>query len=82
MHPLHSGTIFFAALTGVLLWLSSLRRGWLEELGDLSAASRDAIANHRLGRIVGRGTMRWFTRKLQHNVAGIGGNIAIGFLPG
>ncbi|MCU1283240.1 MAG: Site-specific recombinase, partial [bacterium] len=29
-HPLHSGTIFFAALTGVLLWMSSLGAGWLE----------------------------------------------------
>jgi len=80
-HPLHSGTIFFAALTGVLLWLSSLGAGWLENWVTYRRLP-DAIANHRLGRLVGRGTMRWFARKLQHNVAGIGGNIAIGFLLG
>jgi site-specific recombinase len=80
-NPLHSGTIFFAALTGVLLWLSSLGAGWLENWVTYRRLP-DAIANHRFGRVVGRGTMRWFARKLQHNVAGIGGNIAIGFLLG
>jgi site-specific recombinase len=79
--PLHSGTIFFAALTGVLLWMSSLGAGWLENWVTYRRLP-DAIANHRLGRVLGRGTMRWIARKLQHNVAGIGGNIAIGVLLG
>ncbi|MGZ3428618.1 MAG: site-specific recombinase, partial [Polyangia bacterium] len=80
-HPLHSGTIFFAALTGVLLWMSSLGAGWLENWVTYRRLP-EAIANHPAGRIVGRGTMRWIARTLQHNVAGIGGNIAIGLLLG
>jgi site-specific recombinase len=80
-HPLHSGTIFFAALTGVLLWMSSLGAGWLENWVTYRRLP-EAIANHPAGRIFGRGTMRWMARTLQHNVAGIGGNIAIGFLLG
>jgi site-specific recombinase len=80
-HPLHSGTIFFAALTGVLLWLSSLGAGWLENWSTYRRLP-DAIAQHRLGRVVGRGTMRWLGRTLQHNVAGFGGNVSIGFLLG
>lgn len=79
--PWHSGTIFFAALTGVLLWMSSLGAGWLENWVTYRRLP-DAIAQHRIGRIVGRGTMRWLARTLQHNVAGIGGNVAIGFLLG
>ncbi|HEX9105211.1 MAG TPA: gliding motility protein, partial [Polyangia bacterium] len=79
--PLRSGTIFFAALTGVLLWLSSLGAGWLENWVTYRRLP-EAIASHRLGRIVGRDTMRWLARKLQHGVAGIGGNVAIGFLLG
>jgi site-specific recombinase len=79
--PLHSGTLFFAAFTGVLLWLSSLGAGWLENWVTYRRLP-EAIANHRLGKIVGRGTMRRIARILQHNVAGIGGNIAIGFLLG
>ncbi len=79
--PLHSGTILFAAFTGVLLWLSSLGAGWLENWVTYRRLP-EAIASHRLGRVVGRGTMRWIARKLSHNVAGIGGNVAIGFLLG
>jgi len=79
--PLHSGTIPFAAFTGVLLWLSSLGAGWLENWVTYRRLP-EAIANHRLGAIVGRGTMRWLGRKLQHGVAGIGGNVAIGLLLG
>ena len=48
-HPLHSGTIFFAALTGVLLWLSSLGAGWLENWVTYRRLP-EAIASHRLGR--------------------------------
>ncbi|MCU1278320.1 MAG: agmG, partial [bacterium] len=80
-HPLHSGTIFFAALTGVLLWMSSLGAGWLENWVTYRRLP-EAIAKHPLGRIIGRRTMRWFARKLQHSVAGIGGNVAIGLLLG
>jgi site-specific recombinase len=79
--PLHSGTIFFAALTGVLLWLSSLGAGWLENWVTYRRLP-EAIAKHRLGRVVGRRTMQWIARVLQRNVAGIGGNVAIGFLLG
>jgi site-specific recombinase len=80
-HPLHSGTIFFAAITGVLLWLSSLGAGWVENWSTYRRLP-EAIVKHRLGRIVGRGTMRWLGRAFQRNVAGIGGNIAIGVLLG
>src|SRR5204863_8268885 len=30
LDPIHSGTIFYAALTGVLLWLTSVGAGWIE----------------------------------------------------
>ena len=79
--PLRSGTIFFAALTGVLLWMSSLGAGWLENWVTYRRLP-EAIATHRFGRFIGRNRMRWLARKLQHNVAGIGGNVAIGVLLG
>ena len=80
-HPLHSGTIFFAAFTGVLLWLSSLGAGWLENWATYRRLP-EAISLHRLGRYVGTGTMRWVGRVFARNIAGIGGNISIGFLLG
>jgi site-specific recombinase len=81
MHPTQSGTIFFASLTGVLLWLSSLCAGWLENW-TVYRRIPDGIAEHRLGRIFGRGTMQWISRKFRHHIAGIGGNVSIGFLLG
>jgi site-specific recombinase len=81
LHPSHSGTIFFAALTGVLLWLSSLGAGWLENWSTYRRLP-EAVAQHRLGRIVGRGTMRWLGRVMARNMAGFGGNVSIGFLLG
>jgi site-specific recombinase len=81
LHPIHSGTIGFAALTGVLLWLSSLGAGWLENWATYRRIP-DGIAQHRLGRIVGARTMRFIARKLRHHLAGFGGNVSLGFLLG
>jgi site-specific recombinase len=80
-HPLHSGTIFFAALTGVLLWLSSLGAGWLENWATYRRIP-EAIATHRVGRIIGRRPLRWVARIMSRNVAGFGGNVSIGVLLG
>ncbi len=79
LHPTHSGTIFFAALTGVLLWMSSLAAGWLENWAAYRRLPQ-AIAEHRYGRFLGKGTMRWLAGFLQRNIAGFGGNTTLGFL--
>jgi len=81
LHPTHSGTIFFAALTGVLLWLSSVAAGWLENWAVYRRLP-EAIAQHRIGRYIGRRTTAWASRVFVHNVSGFGGNVAAGFLLG
>jgi site-specific recombinase len=81
LHPTHTGTIGFAALTGVFLWLSSLGAGWLENWAVYRKLP-EAIAQHRLGDILGRGTMRWLAARFRHGVAGVGGNTTLGFLLG
>ena len=81
MHPTESGTIFYASLTGVLLWLSSLGAGWLENWAVYRRIP-DGIAEHRMGRVVGRRTTQWLARKFRHHIAGIGGNVSIGLLLG
>jgi site-specific recombinase len=77
LHPTESGTIFFAALTGVLLWASSMAAGWLENWAVYRRLP-EAIAEHRYGRLLGRGTMRWLGRSFYRNVAGFGGNATLG----
>jgi site-specific recombinase len=81
LHPTHSGTIFFAALTGVLLWASSVGAGWLENWAVYRRLP-EAIAQHRIGRFVGRRTTAWASRVFARQVSGFGGNVSAGFLLG
>jgi site-specific recombinase len=81
MHPLASGTIPFAALTGVLLWLASLAGGWLD---NWSAYHRipQAIADHPLGNRIGWKRTARLAGIWSRNVADWGTNIALGILLG
>ena len=54
LSPLDSGTIFFAALTGVLLWMGSLAGGWFENWSTYHRLP-EGIARHPLARVIGRG---------------------------
>ncbi len=77
--PLHSGTIFFAALTGVLLWLSSIGAGWLENWVTYRRLP-EAIRGHRMGRIVGAAQMNRVADFVSRHSAGIGGSVSLGVL--
>ncbi|HZH03477.1 MAG TPA: site-specific recombinase [Myxococcaceae bacterium] len=82
LHPLKSGTVFFAALTGVFLWVSSTAAGWLENWAVYRKLP-EAIAGHRgLRRLMGveqaDRTGRWLSR----SISGFGGNVTLGFILG
>lgn len=79
--PLGSGTIFFAAFTGVLLWVSSLVAGWFENW-VVYRRLPEAIEHHRFGETLGRDRMKRWAHFLEHQAAGFGGSIALGFLLG
>lgn len=82
LSPLHSGTVFYAAFTGVVLWLSSLAGGWFD---NFSAYHRlpQGIAEHRLGGgIIGRGRMLRLGAFWREHAAGWGTNISLGFMLG
>jgi site-specific recombinase len=80
-HPTTSGTLFFAAFTGVILWLSSLAAGWVENWAVYRRLP-EAIEEHRLRRFVGRRVMGALGRFFGRNVGGFGGNVAIGLMLG
>lgn len=80
-HPLHSGTIFFAAFTGVLLWISSLIAGWFENW-VVYRRLPEAIEHHAMGKRLGKPRMARAARFLEREAAGFGGSIALGFLLG
>ena len=81
LHPTQSGTIAYAALTGVILWLSSIAAGWLENWAVYRRLP-EAIAEHRIRRFVGHRATAWASRVFARNIAGVGGNFAIGSMLG
>ncbi len=81
LHPTESGTILFAIYTGVVLWASSLCAGWLENWAVYRRLP-EAIAEHRVRRVVGRRVTEWASRVFARNISGIGGNVSIGIMLG
>jgi site-specific recombinase len=79
LHPFQSGTIFYAMLTGVLLWTSSLCAGWLENWAVYRRLPQ-AIAQHRIQRFVGARVTAALSRVFARNISGIGGNVSLGYM--
>ena len=77
-----SGTIFFAVVTGVFLWLSSLATGWTANYLALhkmaTAISNSLRIRNRLGRKRAAQLAEW----AGHHAAGSMGFIVLGFLLG
>lgn len=81
LNPLRTGTIFYAMLTGGILWLSSLAGGWIENWAVYHQLPR-AIAEHRLSAGFSPDTLRRIADSFSRNIAGWGGSIALGFMLG
>lgn len=81
LHPLASGTVFYAAMTGVILWLASLAGGWFENWATYHRMPR-AIAEHPLGEYLGRERLRRWADTFAREAAGWGTNISLGFMLG
>ncbi len=72
----------FAAFTGVLLWLSSVLAGWVDNWFAYRRLG-PAIASHRrLCYMFGPSRMRRVADFLGHEMAGLTANISLGFLLG
>ncbi len=56
LSPVNSGTVFYAALTGVILWMAAMIGGWMDNWAVYHRLPQ-AIADHRLGDRFGRKRM-------------------------
>lgn len=81
MNPIGSGTVIFAILTGVILWLSSLAGGWIENWAVYHQLPR-AIAEHRFGSVFKPDTIQKLSESFARNIAPWGGSIVLGFMLG
>lgn len=80
LHPWHSGTVAYAAVTGLLLWVGSLAGGWLENFAVYRRLP-EALAHHPLAlRLLGASGARRLANAFLHGVSGIGGSVALGTL--
>ena len=81
LHPFASGTIIYAAGTGVILWLAALIGGWCENFAVYHRLT-EAVAQHPYGQRVGKAGMARVSRWLEHNLAGWSTSISLGYLLG
>jgi len=80
-NPIATGTVFFAALTGVILWISSLFAGWFENW-VVYRRIPEAIEHHRYIRRFGKQRLAKLARFLEHEAAGFGGSVSLGVMLG
>ena len=78
LNPLASGTGFYAALTGVVLWISALAGGWVENFATYNRVA-EAIADHPLGLRVGFDRMRRIANTFEKNISGWSASIVLGY---
>ncbi|HEY3351155.1 MAG TPA: gliding motility protein [Thermoanaerobaculia bacterium] len=81
LSPLDSGTVFFAALTGVLLWMGGVAGGWFENWVTVHRLP-EALAGKKPGGTLTKERLRRIGDALSRNAAGWGTNVALGFLLG
>jgi site-specific recombinase len=77
-----SGTWPFAIFTGVLLWASSLAAAWMDNWFVLHQLEPALAQHRRLQRWLGPTRTRRAAKWLGKNIAGLTGNISLGFMLG
>lgn len=81
LDPFASGTMIFAALTGIILWVSALAGGWFENFAIYNRVP-EAIAQHPLGRKFGRERMKKIADSVDANLSAWTSSIVLGYLLG
>jgi site-specific recombinase len=81
LSPVNSGTVFYAALTGAILWLASLVGGWFDNFCAYHHLPL-AIEQHPLGGYLGRQRMIRWGDALAHHGSGWATNVSLGFMLG
>ncbi len=77
-----SGAWPFAIFTGVLLWASSLAAAWMDNWFALHQLEPALAQHRRLQRWLGPMRTRQLAHWLGQNIAGLTGNISLGFMLG
>jgi site-specific recombinase len=79
-HPFHGWTLVYAAMTGVLLWLSSLAAGWTANWSAYRCLPEALAQDRRLRAWFGPGGAAALGRFVHRHLAGFAGYAALGGL--
>ena len=81
LHPV-SGLFFYAGLTGLLLWLSSVAAGWVENWATYNRLPEGLARSRSLLRLLGPERRARLAALFHQHVAPVSGNVILGFLLG
>jgi site-specific recombinase len=77
-----SAAPFYAAFTGVLLWLSAVIAGWFENWATYRQLPEAMAQAPRIRALLGPERASRVGKLIEDNVAALGGNVSLGFLLG
>ena len=79
-HPFHGWTMVFAAVTGVLLWLSSLAAGWAANWSAYRRLPEALAQSHRVRGLIGDRHAEALSQFIHRHISGFVGYLALGGL--
>ncbi len=79
---LWSAAPFYAAFTGVLLWLSALIAGWFENWATFRKLPQAIARSPKVVSLLGPERATRAAEMIENNVAALGGNVSLGILLG
>jgi site-specific recombinase len=82
LDPLRTGTVAFALLTGVLLWVGSMCASGAENWWAYRRLPEALAGHRRLLRLLGRERTERLAKGLSHQVGALAGNVSLGTLLG
>ena len=82
IHPWHSGSLIFAAIAGVCLFLSGLISGYYDNLAAYNRIPQRLAALRPLRRLLGEARLSRVVGYVENNLGALAGNFFFGFLIG
>ena len=79
-HPFRGWSLVFAAVTGVLLWLSSLASGWAANWSAYRRLPEALAQNHRIRALLGERRAEAVGRFVHRHISGFVGYLVLGIL--
>lgn len=79
---IHSGVVFFAALTGVYLWVASVVAGWMDNWLRYRRLPEAFATNRRIRRVLGVRAAARLANIVEHSAGPAAGNVFFGLILG